>query len=146
MPVIAAVGVWVTLNQFRLAREKNRRDEFDRLFARRMAVYQATRDALAGAFDPKTSDDDVRVYGLVALEAQFLFDPQLFRYLREVHRRVAMYRNAQSREKHATDVETKKAHAKIKDEQLTWLVEQGDEASGFATRFEPYLRFEPKFR
>jgi hypothetical protein len=86
--IVAVVGVWVAARQMVIANDKLQMDKFDRLYARRVAVYEATRKILAQAFGDGVSESDLRIYGLNALDAQFLFDESMYQYLRQIRQRI----------------------------------------------------------
>ena len=86
--IITAVGVWIAMAQMVIARDRFEIDAFDRQYTRRVAVYEATRKFLEGAFRETLSETDVRAYGLCTLDAQFLFDANMSKYLRELCWRV----------------------------------------------------------
>jgi hypothetical protein len=48
--VFAAIGVWIAARQMVIANDKLQMDKFDRMDAKRVAVYEATRDILAKHF------------------------------------------------------------------------------------------------
>ena len=54
VPVVAAVGAWIALQQMHLARVKLRHDLYDRWFA----VYQADRKFSAEVLTHATVEDD----------------------------------------------------------------------------------------
>jgi hypothetical protein len=71
---VTAAGALIALAQLVIARDRFEVDAFDRQYARRLAVYEATRQFLAAAVRETRSEDDIRAYGLQTLDAQFLFD------------------------------------------------------------------------
>jgi len=129
VPIIAVFGIWIAARQMVIADERLKLDAFDRQYNRRVAVYEATRKFLAGVFHRTISDDEIRAYGLYTLDAQFLFDDALYKYLRELCQRVTTWNDA-------------KSPADIKAQNLEWITQQGDEETGFAVRFKPFLVYE----
>jgi hypothetical protein len=131
--VIAVVGVWIAACQMWIAREKLRLDAFDRQYNRRVAVYEATRNLLADVFHGNISESKIRDYGLKTLDAQFLFDANLYKFLNEVRNGVAAWCDADSAAEHEPPGPEKLEYLRIRNECLKWIVEQGDER--FAVRF-----------
>jgi hypothetical protein len=137
--VVAFFGVLVASRQARIARDKFQSDEFFRKYDKRFEVYTATREFLASVFRGGVTEDSIHAYGLTALDAQFLFDEPVFRYLRELHQRIAFWHDARSRMEKAAAAEQAEFR-RISDDQMQWIIQQGDEATGFATRFAPFLK------
>lgn len=136
--VVALVGVWISARQMVIANDKLQMDKFDRLYGKRVAVYEATRKILAQVYEGGVSEDDLRVYGLCALDAQFLFDDAMYKYLRELRQRIASIAFADENIAKAAPPEQAE-YKRIRAENFDWLREQGDEYSGFAVRFRPFL-------
>lgn len=81
VPVIAAVGAWVALQQMYLARVKLQHDLYDR----RYAVFQAIRRFLDEAVSHKiVSSETLYSFALGTADAAFLFDDRLAAYLKEM--------------------------------------------------------------
>ena len=140
VPIIAIVDAWIAARQMFIADEKLRYDEFYRQYDKRFAIYEATRKFLARAFeDIDLSEDEVRVYGFCTLDARFLFDDHMANFLREVHRPVATWQEANWMASHASSTDKKSEYEKIRRETLNWIIAQGDEQRGFATKFAPFL-------
>jgi hypothetical protein len=146
LPLITALGAWIAFQQMQIARQQKQiandkleHDVFYRLYDKRVAVYEATRKFLQDIFEDDFSEEKVRVYGLSALDAKFLFDDALHNYLIELRNRVAAWNQANNSIATSSSQEEKTAFEKIKSEQLTWIIGQGDEVTGFAPRFIPYL-------
>jgi hypothetical protein len=127
VPMIAAVGAWIAAQQMWIARVKLRHDIFYRQYERRLAVYEATRKFLADVFLEQISEDEIRVYGLCTLDAQFLFDENLYGYLKEIRDRVAAWNDAKSHTENEQGGEEKAAFETIRNESLNWIIQQGDE-------------------
>jgi hypothetical protein len=143
--VFAAIGVWIAARQMVIANDKLQMDKFDRLYAKRVAVYEATRDILAKAFREVT-EADIRSFGLMALDAQFLFDDEMFKYLRDVRFRVEAVKFADEKIAEALPQEQVE-YSRIRTSHVDWLREQGDGPSDFSHRFRPFLVHEfPKRR
>jgi hypothetical protein len=90
VPMIAAVGAWVAIQQMRIARIKLQHDLYDR----RYAVFQAVRRFLDEAVaNSLVSSDTLRTFLVGTADAEFLFPDELAAYLVEMSRRA---RTAQS--------------------------------------------------
>jgi hypothetical protein len=135
--VVALVGVWISARQMVIATDRLQMDKFDRLYAKRVAVYEATRKILAQVFDSGVPENDLRAYGLIALDAQFIFDDAMYKYLREIRQRIAELNLI--KEQPLDTLPTYDDYKQRKSDNLNWLVAQGDEHSGFAVRFRPFL-------
>lgn len=120
-----------------IANDKLRMEKFDRLYAKRVAVYEATRSLLAKAYGIVT-EADIRAYGLIALDAQFLFDEEMFQYLRQVRHHVECIKVAEAEIANLPQ-ERHEQYIKIRNEHLDWIREQGDGPSDFSRRFRPFL-------
>ena len=108
-----------------------------------MALYEATRAFLAKVFQGQMSEEDIRAYGLCALDAQFLFDDGMDRYLHDIRQRVASWHHAKSSVDQMPRGAERDACEQIERENLNWLIQQGDERTGFAVKFMPYLVQQP---
>ena len=135
--IVALVGVWISARQMVIANDKLQMDKFDRLYAKRVAVYEATRKVLAQAFETSVPENDLRAFGLIALDAQFLFDNAMYQYLREIRQRIAELNLIKAQP--AGTLPGHDEYKQRKSENLNWLIAQGDEHSGFAVRFRPFL-------
>ncbi len=142
--LIGVIGTWIAARQMVIANDKLHMEKFDRLYARRVAVYEATRKILAQAYHVVT-EADIQGYGLIALDAQFLFDEEMYKYLREVRHHVECVRVAE--EAIAITPQQCDEYDRIKKEHLEWIREQGGGPSDFSKRFRPFLVHEfPKRR
>jgi hypothetical protein len=139
--IIALFGAWIAACQMWIARERLRLDAFDRLYNRRVAIYEATRTLLASVFHRNISEGDIRDYGLKTLDAQFLFDDNLRKFLTDVRDRVAGWSDANLRAEGEPAGEEKSAYLRLRSEHLTWITEQGDQR--LPLRFEPFLVYKP---
>jgi hypothetical protein len=146
VPIIAILGVWIAARQMVIAHDKFELDAFDRQYEKRVAVYEATRKFLASVFHGSISDDDIRVYGLCTLDAQFLFDEKLYSYLKEIRQRVGAWTHAKCSIEQLPPGDERNEYERIKKEYLNWIIQQGDETTGFATRFVPFLVHMPAKR
>lgn len=139
VPVIALVGVWIAARQMLIADEKLKLEAFDRQYERRVATYEATRDFLASIFLDDLSPDDIRAYGLCTLDAQFLFDEDFHIFLKEILSRAAQWKEASISLEQEPHSENRRAYEKIRNDNLDWIIRQGDPHTGFARKFAPFL-------
>jgi GMP synthase-like glutamine amidotransferase len=137
--IIALLGAWIAARQMLIAHEKLQIDAFDRQYERRVAVYEATRQFLADVFHGNISNDAIQAYGLRTLDAKFLFDDNLFKYLREVLQHVTGWHSATHSMRNLRPGAEQDAYNEIASAHLKWIIEQGDEVTGFDTRFTPFL-------
>jgi hypothetical protein len=135
--IFTVVGVWIAARQMVIANDRLQMEEFQRLYSRRVKVYEETRTLLAKVFsDDGVSEVELRTFGLYALDAQFLFDDEMYHYLKELRQRVASLTLVDSAQ---SDSAERSEYIRIRKENLDWIVKQGDEHSGFAIRFKPFL-------
>lgn len=145
VPIIALVGVWIAARQMLIADEKLQLDAFDRQYERRVAVYEVTREILQSVFLQNIiPSGEIKAYGFHTLDAQFLFDEAMYKYLREILQRITTHNLARSElakieNENLSLSDEKKVWEKMRGEQLQWIIQQGDEVSGFAIRFLPFL-------
>jgi hypothetical protein len=137
--VIAAFGAWIAARQMVIADEKLKLDAFDRQYDRRVAVYEATRKVLEDVYQNNMSAEQIQVYGLCALDAKFLFDEDLYKYLTEIRHRVAAWNSAKPRPFDLGPDDRSDNRKRIESENLNWINQQGDEQTGFDVRFRPFL-------
>jgi hypothetical protein len=143
--VITGFGAWIARQQMVIAGEKLRLEAFDRLYERRFAVYEATRIFLADVYQKNISDQKIQVFGLRVLDAKFLFDDDLYKYLTEIRHRVEAWNSARPSSMmipFGTD-DRSADFKRIESENLNWLKRQGDEQVGFDVRFRPFLMYKP---
>ena len=139
---VAAFGAWVAACQMWIARERLRLDAFDRVYNRRVAIYEATRAFLEAVFDgEKISKDDIKEYGRKALDARFLFDDNLQKFLSDVRDHVAAWQDANSHAESEQAGEEKSEYLRLANKHIRWITEQGDQR--FPLRFAPFLIYRP---
>ena len=139
--VVAVFGTWVAAQQMQIARDKLQHDAFGWQYDRRVAVYEATRKFLGAGFRGDISEDEIRSYGLYTLDAQFLFDDQMYKYLREICTRVTAWRSAALSAERTRPGGERTEFERMRTENLHWIIQQGDEYTGFAVKFRPFLVF-----
>lgn len=137
--ILALLGVWISARQMLTAKEKLSLDEFDRQYERRVTVYEATRKILGAVFHEKMTEADVKAYGLHVLDAQFLFDENLDKYLRELQQHISVLVESKSTLHESISNDDREAFQQIAHMQLEWIIKQGDGKTGFSTRFAPFL-------
>jgi hypothetical protein len=143
VPIFAGFGVWIAAQQMVIADDKLRLDAFDRQYSKRVAVYEATRNILEQVFRNTLSEDDVRVYGVHALDAQFLFDDDVFKYLQQLRYRIGSWVDIQTNLGGPINIDERSEYERIAKENLDWIIKQGDPKTGFSARFAPFLIHTP---
>jgi hypothetical protein len=125
VPVIAAVGAWVALQQMYLARVKLQHDLFDR----RYAVFQAARRFLDEAVSNKVvSNETFRAFALGTSDAAFLFDDRLAAYLKEMRDHAAAAQSTYLTIESVPGMPQaqKAAASKAAGEHFVWVINQID--------------------
>lgn len=144
VPILGAiVGIFTILisrQSARIAHDKLQQEVFDKQWEKRFAVYVATRDFLKGAHNNTISEIDAQTYGLRALEAQFLFDKNMYNYLRELHFHGTVLSSTTLSIDHLPPGPDREAQEEIRSEHLAWIRQQGDEKAGFSIKFAPFLK------
>ena len=126
-----------------IANEKVVLDRFNSQYDRRVAVYEATRTILEQVFRGRALEADTRSYGLRVLEARFLFDEDMFEYLRDIRRDIDVVLIGISQSESATSEEEKMLCQSVVLDNVSWLVNQLLESPIVKTRFGPFLKYEP---
>jgi hypothetical protein len=140
VPVIAAVGAWVALQQMYIARVKLQHDLYDR----RYAVFEAVRRFLDAAVSTKiVSPEILNPFVLRTGDAPFLFDDDLAAYLKQMQERARKAQGIYLTMEAAPDMPQKAAAAAAAGEHLSWLVNQID---GLAEKFRPFLTLDKPSR
>jgi hypothetical protein len=141
VPVIALLGVWIAARQMLIADEKVSLDRFNSQYDRRVAVYEATRAILQQVYNGAISQEDVRSYGLIVLDAAFLFDQEMSKYLRDLQHHIDVLRYAESRIKNAGSEEARAEYQTMAKGHLDWITAQGGDQETGIRRFEPFLKY-----
>ena len=144
--VVAGAGALIAYGQWKIARDRLRYDEFYRQYERRFAVYEATRKILAQVFVGGLSENEIRVFVLSTLDAKFLFNDKMAKYLAQIGLQIHTWQDADSSADKSPDGDEKDEHKRIRAEALNWIRQQGDEATGFDTKFRPFLEVPQKIR
>lgn len=126
VPVIAAVGAWIALQQMHLARVKLQHDTYDRKYG----VFVAVRSLLIVVSGLKRAPyvEDMGAFINEIWAAPFLFDDKLVTYLGEIERRVNRARGLNDiviMNDLSSDTDKAKASKELK-EHILWLSEQSD--------------------
>jgi hypothetical protein len=143
VPTIAFFGVWIAARQMRIADKKLQLDAFDRQYEKRFAVYVATRKFIGDVYLGNISEDEIKVYGLLTLDAKFLFDDKVYRELKEIRDRGHALHDARLKAKSESGEDEKRAFQSIADEQRNWFTQQGDDFAGFDVKFKQFLVYRP---
>jgi hypothetical protein len=140
LPLVAIVGMWLAGRQMVIAQQKLQHDTFYRLFDMRFEVYKATREFLAQGFrDEGISEKDIQLYGLRTLEAKFLFDDELAKYLIEIYRHVTAWQHSVVKLEQSPAGQKDAGLEEMRIANFNWILAQGDERTGFDTKFKPFL-------
>jgi hypothetical protein len=137
VPVIAAVGVWIALQQMHFARVKLQHDLYDRRFA----VFQAARKLLAEVLTHgHASDDQIRSYVVGTADAGFLLNRDIATYLEDIRRRASRLGAIKEALRPLPVGEERTALVAQEEQIFTWLMEQ---LPGRLTeKFKPFLTLE----
>jgi hypothetical protein len=137
VPVIAAVGAGIALQQMHLARVKLRHDLYDRRFA----VFQAARKLLAEVLTQgRASDDQIRSYVVGTADAGFLLNQDIATYLEELRKRASTLGIIAGALTPLPVGEERAAFVAQDEQAFSWLMEQ---LPGRLTeKFKPFLTLE----
>jgi hypothetical protein len=139
VPVIAAVGTWIALQQMHLSRVRLRHDLFDRRFA----VLQATQRLLdAVIMDRKISTDVFVTFATSVGAARFIFDDRLARYLREVLDHASRLYSIQMVLQGMPAGEKREKASVDEGLEFKWLI---DQKGGLGEKFQAILQLEPRW-
>jgi hypothetical protein len=140
VPVIAAVGAWVAVQQMVIARVKLQHDLYDR----RYAVFDAVRAFLDEAIRSQiVSPETFRMFALKTADAEFLFDDGLAAYLREMREHASKAQAIYITMQQIGPGDQKAAAFSAASEHTMWLINQID---GLAARFRPFLMLQKRKR
>jgi hypothetical protein len=140
VPVIAAVGAWIALQQMSIARVKLQHDLYDR----RYAVFDAVRRLLEEAISTKiVSSETFNSFALGTADAAFLFDDDLAAYLKEMRERAAKARSIHIAMEGMPVGDQRASAAKAAEEPSLWLI---DQVRVFDEKFRPFLTLDRRSR
>lgn len=136
-PLIAIVGAYIAWQQAVTSRQKLNLDRYDR----RLRIYEEVRRILSIVLrDAKAGTDDLLKFRVSTSEADFLFGPEIPRYIDEIYRRgVNLWRWNQEYRDLSQDKPAGYDHGKVVDEmhkELSWLTDQFEPAKH---KFKKYL-------
>jgi hypothetical protein len=143
VPVIAAVGAWVALQQMHIARVKLQHGLYDR----RYAVFQSVRSLLNEVNINKiVSPETFQSFVIGTTDAPFLFDDGLAEYLKEISHHARSLQSLQSinlvmESMPAGDQKT--AALRKAGDHLQWLLQKIDV---LAAKFQPFLQLDKRRR
>lgn len=135
-PTIGVTTAWIAIQQYRLAKERMRRDLYDR----RIAVYRGVVEVLSAIMTfGRVRGEELATWARVTAEKSFLFDEGLCDYLESIRKQaVAMW--AVGIQLHEGNLPVGEKRAELAGKQgdlLLWLSEQLPEVQ---KRFAKYLR------
>lgn len=141
VPLIAAVGAWVAIQQMQIAKIKLQHDLYDR----RYAVFQAVRRFLDEMVaNLVVSHDILRAFVIGTADAEFLFPDDLAAYLGEMSRRARTAQSIYMTMQSLPEGSPERANATLAaNEQTQWLVEQID---SLTARFSDVLKLDKRSR
>jgi hypothetical protein len=142
VPVIAAVGTWVALQQVYLARVNLQHDLYDR----RYAVFEAVRRFLDAAVSTRVVFPEIlNPFVLRTGDAPFLLDDKLAAYLKQMQERARKAQGVYLTMEAAPDMppNQKAAAAAAAGEHLSCLASQID---GLPEKFRPFLTLDKRSR
>jgi len=136
-PLIAIVAVYIAWQQAITSRQKLNLDRYDR----RLRIYEEVRKVLSIILrDAKANTDDLLKFRVSTSEADFLFGPEVPRYIDEIYRRgLNLWRWTQEYRDLSQEHVEGYDHNKVVDEmhkELTWLTDQFEPAK---QKFKKYL-------
>ncbi len=137
-PVIAVIAVYIAWQQKKINEQKLNLDLYDR----RLRIYEEVRKILSIIIrDAKASYDDLLKFYSAASEADFLFDPEITKYIDEIYRHGIQLQRWNSEYRDYTQPTPEGYdHKKVCDgmhTELTWLADQLIPAK---QKFKPYLK------
>ena len=134
VPIIALIAAWIAFRQWQIARNKLKLDLYDK----RMVVYEVVRKTLGIATGHgKLTQDDEIAYLSGVRTAQWLFGPEVSKYLQETlwHKIVDLGLHNTMSSGPAGDERARHIHARA--ETFRWLADQYKE---FDKLCSPYLQ------
>jgi hypothetical protein len=135
-PTIGITTAWIAIQQYRLAKERMRRELYDR----RLAVYRGVIEVLsAGLIWGCVRGEELAMWAKATAEKGFLFDARLCQYLEEIRKRAveAWALNLQLNGGQLPAGDRRAEIAGKHGDALQWLSEQLPEMQN---RFAKYLR------
>jgi hypothetical protein len=136
-PVIGAIAVYIAWQQWNTNRQKLNLDRYDR----RLRIYEEVRKILSiVARDAYASTDDLLKFRTSVSEADFLFGPEVMKYIDEIYKHgLALWRWKQEYRDYTQEKPPGYDHKKVVDEmhkELEWMTTQFEPAKEV---FKKYL-------
>ena len=136
-PVIAGVAVYIAWQQWKTNRQRLNLDRYDR----RLHIYEEVIRILSLiSRDAGASFDDLVKFRISVSEADFLFGPEIRKYINEIYRRGLNLARCNEEYKDRDQVRPENYdHKKVVEEmhiELRWLIEQFEPARD---KFKKYL-------
>ncbi len=136
-PVIAGVTVYIAMQQLKTNQQKLRLELYDR----RLRVYEEVKKILTIILrDANASIEDLYKFRNSVTEADFLFGPEIIKYIDEIYKRGCNLHNWNAKYRDYTQKEPKGYdHTKVVDgrqRETKWLTEQFEPAK---EKFNKYL-------
>lgn len=136
-PVIAIVATYIAWQQWKTNKQKLVLDRYDR----RLKVYEEVVQILSIILrDAVASYEDLIKFRRAVSEADFLFEPEIIKYIDEIYRRgVQLQRWSKEYRDYKQPIPEGYDHQKVCDSmhnELTWLIEQFEPAK---QKFKKYL-------
>ncbi len=136
-PTIGVTTAWIAYQQFRLARERLRRDLYDR----RMVVYRGVMEVASSIMTHgKVRGEDLAKWARATAESNFLFEAGLREYLESIRKKIVTAWSLGVQLEQGGGLPVGDARAKVAGQQgdaLLWLANKLPEIQ---ERFAKYLR------
>ena len=133
--LVALFAAWIALQQYRVARNKLKLD----LFEKRFSVFAGTRKFLSLLLQKgDVALDDLFSYRASIAEADFLFEEDLVKYLREIDRRALGLHTTTGTMKPLPVGDERSRLAQRSSDEIGWLTDQLPELKN---QFGPYMSF-----
>ncbi len=135
-PVIAAIAVYIAWQQWRTNRQKLNLERYDR----RIRIYEEVRKILSIVMrDGYATTDDLLKFRTSVSEADFLFGPEVMKYIDEIYRHgLKLWRWKQEYRDYTQTKPEGYDHEKVVDEmhkELEWLSNQFEPAKALFKRY-----------
>ena len=133
-PFIAVVAVYIGWQQWKTNALKSKLDLFDRRFK----VFEEARKILGRMYTVGVKDEELSQFVTETAEAEFLFGPEIRKYLDEIYRRVQNLKSAreQMRVSWEAPVEVRSKLAEAERNEVEWATAQ---TPALREQFKQYL-------
>lgn len=130
--VVAAIAGWIAYRQMQTARDKLKLDLFDR----RMAVYEAVRDAIGAAVtNAKLTQQQEFDFLMGTRSARWLFGEDVAEYINKNFWKKLTELNLHVAMSDSDDSSERAAHAKGRSEVLQWMTSQYKEFDELCAKY-----------